>query len=143
MNWESCERPKKSRITALSALGLISFCGVIPSTLMSNSVMRSLTRRSVRARPTRHWLASSSHGAHAPAAQMIDVIKSALASPQIDQILDRGDEILIGQNALRRLHVDSQFLIDLVAADASQIVFFGIEKEPLEQSPGVGHRGRV
>jgi hypothetical protein len=43
-----------------SAFGLMSFCGVMPSMLTSNSVMRSLTRRSVRARPTRHWLARSS-----------------------------------------------------------------------------------
>jgi len=41
-------------MTALSAFGLINFCGVIPSMLMSKSVMRSFTSRSVRAKPTRH-----------------------------------------------------------------------------------------
>src|SRR5436189_6050499 len=60
MNCESWLRPKKSRMTALRAFGLISFCGVMISILASNKVMRSLTRRSVRARPSRHWLASNS-----------------------------------------------------------------------------------
>ena len=60
MNCESWLRPKKSRMTAESAFGLISFCGVMPSVFTSNSVMRSLTRRSVRERPVRHWLARSS-----------------------------------------------------------------------------------
>ena len=54
MNCDSCERAKKSRITVVSAFGLISFCGVIESTLWSYIVMRSRTRRSVRLRPTRH-----------------------------------------------------------------------------------------
>src|SRR5215510_7098335 len=105
MNCDSCERPKKSLITALSALGLISFCGVIPSTLISNRVIRSFTRRSVRARPTRHWLAN---GADAAAAKVVNVIKRAFASPQIDQILDRCDEVFVGQDALGGIDVNPE-----------------------------------
>ena len=46
--------------TSDKAFGLINFCGVMPSVFTSNNVIRSLTRRSVRAKPTRHWLASNS-----------------------------------------------------------------------------------
>src|SRR5207253_3048211 len=133
MNCESCDRPKKSLITALSALGLISFCGVIPSTLMSNKVIRSLTRRSVRARPTRH----------AAAAEMINVIERAFASPQIDQILNRGDKVFVRQDTLGSIDVNPELLIDFVTADPAKIVFLGIEEESLEQSASVGHGWRI
>ena len=52
------------------------------------------------------------NGADAAAAEMIDVIERAFAAAQIDQILDRGDEILVGQNALAEIDVDSELLVE-------------------------------
>ena len=88
-------------MTALSAFGLISFCGVMPSMFTSNSVMRSFTRRSVRARPTRHWLASNSPTVRTRRlTEMIDVIERAFAAAQADEILHRRDEVFLGHDAL-------------------------------------------
>src|SRR5439155_1576873 len=74
------------------------------------------------------------------AAQMVDVIEGAFAAAQVDQVLDRGNEILVGQNPLAKIDIDPQFLVDLVAANTSKIVFLRIEKEPFEQRAGVGNR---
>jgi hypothetical protein len=43
---------------------------------------------------------------------MIDVIERAFAAAQIDQVFDRGDEILVGQNALAEIDVDAELLIE-------------------------------
>ena len=61
---------------------------------------------------------------------MINVIQRALSSSQINQILDRRDKVFVGQNAFCGIDVDSQFLINLVAANTAEAVFFWIEKEP-------------
>ncbi len=81
--------------------------------------------------------------AHAAAAEMIDVVERAFAPAQIDQVLDRGDEIFVRQNALAKIDVDPKLLVDFVTADPAEIVFFRIEKESLEQSAGVGNRRRI
>ena len=72
------------------------------------------------------------HGADAAAAKMIDVVERAFATAQIDQILDRGDKIFVGQDALAKIDVDPELLIDLVATDSAKIVFLRIEKESLQ-----------
>ena len=63
---------------------------------------------------------------------MVNVIKRAFAPPQIDQILDRRDKVFVGQDALGRIDINPELLIDLVAADSAKIVFLRIEKESLE-----------
>src|SRR5437660_3961845 len=78
--------------------------------------------------------------AHATAPEMIDVVERALAAAEIDQILDRGDEIFVRQNALAKIDVDPKFLVDLVTDNPAEIIFFWIEKESLEQSAGIGNR---
>ena len=67
---------------------------------------------------------------------MIDIVERAFAAAQTDQILDRGDEILVGQNALAQIDLDPELLVDLVTADAAEIVLLRIEEEPLEQARG-------
>src|SRR5262245_41966391 len=74
---------------------------------------------------------------------MIDIVEGAFASPQIDQIFDCRDKIFVGQDPFRRIDVDPEFLVNLVAADASKVIFLGIEKESFEQSAGVGYRRRI
>src|SRR5436190_24215812 len=70
---------------------------------------------------------------------MIDIVERAFAPPQIDQILDCRDKILVGQNTLGRIDIDPKLLIDFVTANASEIIFLGIEKESLKQSTSIRH----
>ena len=97
MNCDNCDRPKKSLITALSAFGLMSFCGVIPSTLMSNKVIRSSdeTLRTSEADPAL-VCQQFAYCAHTATPKVINVIERAFAPTQIDQILNRRDKILVG-----------------------------------------------
>src|SRR5205807_9944170 len=73
----------------------------------------------------------------------IDIVERALAAPQVDQVLDRGDEIFVRQNSFRKIDSDPKFLIDLVTSNATEIVFLRIEKESLEQSTGIRDRRRI
>ncbi len=83
------------------------------------------------------------HGPDAAAAEVIDVVERAFAAAQTDQILDRADEILVGHDALAEIDVDPELLVDLVTANAAEIVFFRIEKETLQERFGVRHRRRI
>ena len=74
---------------------------------------------------------------------MINVIERAFASPQIDQILNRGDKVFVRQDTLGSIDVNPELLIDFVTADPAKIVFLGIEEESLEQSASVGHGWRI
>ena len=69
---------------------------------------------------------------YAPTAKMINVIKRAFASPQIDQVLNGRDKIFVGQDPLRRVNIDTELLINFIATDPAKIIFLGIEKESLE-----------
>ena len=82
-------------------------------------------------------------GADAAAAEVIDVVERAFAPTEIDQVFDRGDEILVGQDALAEIDVDAELLVDLVASNATEIVFLRIEEEPLEQGARVRNRRRI
>src|SRR5205807_1324013 len=73
----------------------------------------------------------------------IDIVERALAAPQVDQVLDRGDEIFVRQNSFRKIDIDPKFLIDFVTSDATEIVFLRIEKESFEQSTGIRDRRRI
>ena len=81
--------------------------------------------------------------ANATAAEVIDVIERAFAAAEVDQIFDRRDEILVGQNAFAEIDIDAELLVELVAADAAEIVFLRVEKEPLQKSTGIRHRRRI
>ena len=74
---------------------------------------------------------------------MIDIIEGPLPPAQIDQILNRRNKIFVGQNTFTGIDVDPEFLVDLVPPDASEIISFGIKKEPLQQGAGVCHRRRI
>ena len=74
---------------------------------------------------------------------MIDIIKTPLTGPQLNQVLHRPDEVFLGQHSLLETDIDPKFYIDLVSADTSEIIFFGIEKKPLQQPSRIRHRRRV
>ena len=103
MNCESCERPKKSRIDRAERLR-------VDQLLRRHAVdvdveqSHALFHETLRARETDAALIGEQFAdrADAAAAEMIDVIERAFAAAQVDQIFDRGDEILVGQDALVR-----------------------------------------
>src|SRR5205814_2956249 len=57
------------------------------------------------------------HRPDAAAAEMIDVIQRAFAAAQIDQVFDRADEILVGNDPPAEIDVDAELLVDLVTAN--------------------------
>ena len=71
-------------------------------------------------------------------------MSSRLPSPflQAEQILGRGDQIFLGQDA-GIAALDAELLVDLVTADAAQIVALGVEEQPLDQRARVGGGGRI
>ncbi len=56
-----------------------------------------------------------------------------LALVQGDQVLDRGDDVLAGQAAIVDVLLKTKLAVDLVAADAGQIVTLGVEVEGIQQ----------
>ena len=130
-------------MTALSAFGLISFCGVMPSMLIEQR--HALFHQALGAGQTDAALVGEQFAdrADAAAAEMIDVVQRAFAAAQIDQILDRGDEIFVGQDALVEIDLDAELLVDLVTADAAEIVTLRIEEQPLDQRARVRGRRRI
>ena len=135
MNCESCERPKKSRIDRAERLR-------VDQLLRRHAVdvdveqRHALFHQTLGAGETDAALVGEqfADGADAAAAEMIDVIERAFAAAQVDQIFDRGDEILVGQDALAEIDVDAELLVDLVTTDAAEIVFLRIEEETLQQA---------
>ena len=87
----------------------MSFCSVIPSTLMSNRV-HSLLYETFGASKTDPALVGQqfAHSADTPAAKVVNVIERAFAPSQIDQILDRCDKVFVGQDALGRIDVNPE-----------------------------------
>ena len=81
-------------------------------------------------------------GADAAAAEVVNVVQAAFAFFEAEKILGGGDEVFLGQDA-GVAALDAELLVDLVAADAAQIVTLGVEEEPLDQGAGVGGGGRI
>ena len=70
----------------------------------SNKVMRSLTRRSVRARADAALVGEQfADGTDAAAAEMIDIVQGAFAAAEVDEILHRGDEVFLRHDALAEI----------------------------------------
>ena len=80
MNWLSWLRPKKSRITADSAFGLTSFCGVSFSTVGIEQ-RHALLDQPLRAGQAHAALVLEqlAHRADAAAAEMVDVVDRPFA----------------------------------------------------------------
>ena len=73
------------------------------------------------------------HGTHATRAEVVDIIDNADTPLQTHEILGRSDNIATLKDTLLEIRLETEFLVDLVAAHATQIVAFGIKEESLEQ----------
>ena len=85
------------------------------------------------------------HRADAAVAEVVDVIEAlgGVAGGEGQQVAQRLDDVLAGEHALAGLGVDAELLVDLVAADARQVVALLVEVEAVEQGAGGVHGGRL
>ena len=74
-------------------------------------------------------------GAQATVAEVVDVVGAVvgLAGVQTHDVLDRGDDVVLGQRAGALRHGDAELLVDLVAADLREVVALGVEEQVLQQ----------
>ena len=70
--------------------------------------------------------------AHAPVAEMIDVVDLALAVAQVDQRLDDGQDVFLAQRAMGVGRIEFEAHVHLDAADRGQVVALGVEEQRLE-----------
>src|SRR5215204_6536637 len=77
-------------------------------------------------------------GAQATVAEVVDVVGAVLglAGVQTHDVLDGGDDVVLGQRAGALRHRDAQLLVDLVAADLRKVVALRVEEEVLQQRLG-------
>ena len=78
------------------------------------------------------------HGADAAVAEVVDVIdlETVLARGQGQQVTQGGDDVLIGEDSDVLLRGEVELLVDLVAADAGEVVTLRVEQQALEQAAG-------
>ena len=74
---------------------------------------------------------------------MIDVIEAGTADIQfkVDQIIEGGEHVLMGERAHRVRNGQTQLLVDLVAANPAEVVTLGIKEPGLKQLLTTTHRG--
>ena len=72
--------------------------------------------------------------ADATVSKVVDVIGlvARFTIMQIDDVAHRGDDVVDGER--RRIALDTELLVDLVAADLGKIVALRIEEEAVEQA---------
>ena len=82
------------------------------------------------------------HGTHAAGAEMVDVV--GVAGTELHEMLGGLDDVLFREDAAVLVDIEVKVLVDLVAADETEVVAFVVEEEVLEQSPsGFDARGRI
>ena len=78
-------------------------------------------------------LGELAHRAHAAVAEVIDVVDLAAAVAQLDQDLDDGDDVVVGERGGAGELGAPDAAVELHPADRRQIVALGREEEPVEQ----------
>jgi hypothetical protein len=82
-------------------------------------------------------------GPHAAGAEVVDVVDHAFALLELEQVLHRTEEVLGHHDALVGADLALELAVDLVTADAGQVVLLRVEEETLEQGAGVRGGRRV
>ena len=82
-------------------------------------------------------------GAHAAVAKVVDVVEAlgVIALVDGEQVAQGRDDVLLREDLLGVGHVDAELLVDLVAADASEVVALRVEVETVEQGASGVHGG--
>ena len=71
-----------------------------------------------------------------PVAEVVDIVNRSLAVLQPDQVLDRFDNVLLGQGPLVDVDIEAKLGIDLVPSDLGEIVQFRVEEQVMEKALG-------
>ncbi len=79
----------------------------------------------------------------AAAAEVIDIVGHPLALAQFHEILHRGDEVVLREDALLVADAEVELLVDLVTSHAAEVVTLGIEEQALQHAAGILHGRRV
>ena len=76
---------------------------------------------------------------------MVDIVglEAVLARCKRKQVAERGDDVLVGKDENVLLRGEVELLVDLVTADASQVVALRIEEQALEKAAGSVDGGRL
>jgi hypothetical protein len=92
----------------------------------------------MRDRPTRIWFWISSPTVRSAVAEVVDVVDlvALLAGVQPDEVLDRADDVVLGERPGLDRDVQAELLVDLVAADLREVVALAVEEQVLEQRLG-------
>jgi hypothetical protein len=92
---------------------------------------------------TQFLLDELTHGLDATVAQVVDVVRILQAVVEADEVIDQGDEVSLGDDAHGERHVQAEALVELVAADALQVVAPGVKDLGDEEFLGVAHGERI
>ena len=89
-------------------------------------------------------------GADAAVAEVVDVVRGSEAAVQLDEVADDGGDVLAGDRPLLAVQLDAhalgdrvQLLVELVAADPTEVVATEVEEEALDELAGVVAGGRI
>ena len=81
--------------------------------------------------------------AHAPVAEMVDVVDLAAAVAQVHQRLDHREDVVLAQRALGVGRVEVEAHVHLHPADRREVVALGVEEQRLEHRLGAFDRRRL
>jgi len=73
--------------------------------------------------------------AQATVAEVVDVVDAVvgLAGVETHDVLDGGDDVVLGQRGRALRHNDAELLVDLVPADIREFVALGVDEQVLQQ----------
>src|SRR5262249_45401608 len=79
--------------------------------------------------------------AHAPVAEVVDVVDLAVAVLQLDQVADDLEDVLAPERSLVERDADLELVVQLEATDTGEVVALGVEEEVVEErGRGLGRR---
>jgi hypothetical protein len=74
---------------------------------------------------------------------LVDLLRDAEQFRKADQLLDQGDDVVVGQDPGVEVDVEVEAGVELVTADPGEVVALGVEEELLEQVFRRVDRGRL
>ena len=85
------------------------------------------------------------HGTDAAVAKVVDVVglEAVLACSKGQQVAKGGNDVLVGKDGDILGGVQTELLVDLIAANTSKVVALRVEQQALEQAAGSIHGGRL
>src|SRR5688572_6260177 len=124
MNWLSWLVPKNELITEDSVRALIRSTGLKSS--LSRTFIRSLMVRAILG------VKLLSYGTNPTVRQVVNIIDNCLGIDQTDQVLHDENDVLIGQYTGLPVMIQTEFLVDPVTANFTQVIALIREEQLLD-----------